>query len=559
MTAILVLGGYGGFGGRLTRRLAASGFEVLVAGRRFSEASRFCAELAGCRPVLADRDGDMIPLLSAERPRLVIDAAGPFQDSSYRLPAACAALDIPYLDLADDRAFVSGIDTVEATVPIVSGASSVPALSGAVARHLARGMEHVTAVEMAISASNQAAAGRSVATAILASVGKPLPLWRGGRWTVGHGWQQMGRARLELSDGTSLGNRLVGLADVPDLTLLPARLPGRPAVTFHAGTELAFQNRVVWLASFVGRWLNLSLRPLAPWLLPLQRLTSRLGSDRSGMVVRVFGLAAGRRLERRWTLIAEKGHGPEIPVLAAEILARRILSGECPAGARDAGNLLSLADFEPAFGALAVRHEVREIELQDPLYRRVMRDDFDRLSPALRQVHGVLRDSGAAGFATVTRGRNPIARLIAAAVGFPAAGQHAVHVSFSEQAGEETWMRDFSGRRFKSRLSHAGHELVERFGPLSFRFRLVREGGGLRMAMRGWSCFGCPMPRALAPRSEAREWQDEQGRFAFDVPIALPLLGTLVHYRGWLSPTTSAPHDADPSPYAAEPRFQTGA
>jgi len=28
----------------------------------------------------------------------------------------------------------------------------------------------------------------------------------------------------------------------------------------------------------------------------------------------------------------------------------------------------------------------------------------------------------------------------------------------------------------------------------------------------------------------------KDGRFHFDVPIALPLIGDVVHYRGWLAP-----------------------
>ncbi|UUL83765.1 SDR family oxidoreductase [Sphingomonas qomolangmaensis] len=534
MTGILVLGGYGGFGGRLSRRLAAAGYDVVVAGRDLLKAERFCAGVVGCRPVAADRNGNLVTLLAVEKPALVIDAAGPFQGSGYGVPTACADLDIPYLDLADDRAFVANIETICAGVPIIAGVSSVPALSGAVVRHLAQGMERVTAVEAAISASNQAAAGRSVATAILSTVGRPLPLWRGGRRIVGHGWQEMRCQRFEMQDGQSLGLRLVGLADVPDLDLLPGRLPGRPAVAFRAGTELSFQNAAVWLASWPVRWLGGSLRPAARWLLPLQRLTARLGGDRSGMVVRVFGIADGRRLERRWTLIADQGCGPEIPTFAAAILADRIMNGTCPAGARDAGELLSLADFEPSFTKLDIRHEAQELEQPDPLYRRIMGVDFDRLPTALQVVHGVLRDGGASGHATVTRGRSPVARLIAAIVGFPPAGEHALHVSFAERNGIETWTRDFAGRRFRSRMSQRGQELVEQFGPMRFRFALVREDGGLRMAMRGWSCLGVPLPIALAPRSDAHEAEDGQGRFTFNVAIALPIVGAIVCYRGWL-------------------------
>ena len=53
------------------------------------------------------------------------------------------------------------------------------------------------------------------------------------------------------------------------------------------------------------------------------------------------------------------------------------------------------------------------------------------------------------------------------------------------------------------------------------------------MAMQGWSAFGIPLPLGLAPRSKAKEW-DKGGVFHFDVPIALPLVGTIVHYRGSL-------------------------
>ncbi len=73
--------------------------------------------------------------------------------------------------------------------------------------------------------------------------------------------------------------------------------------------------------------LDPSLQTLAGGLLLAQQLTARRGSDRSGMVVRMFGSADGRRVERCWTLLAADGHGPEIPVLPAAILAERILAG----------------------------------------------------------------------------------------------------------------------------------------------------------------------------------------------------------------------------------------
>lgn len=72
------------------------------------------------------------------------------------------------------------------------------------------------------------------------------------------------------------------------------------------------------------------------------------------------------------------------------------------------------------------------------------------------------------------------------------------------------------------------------------------------MSMRRWSAGRIPLPLMLAPKSRAREWEAD-GRFWFDVPIALPLLGRIVHYRGWLIP--NAEDDAAPMAAAeAEPQ-----
>lgn len=545
MSRILILGGYGGFGARLARRLAGRGHHVLVAGRNVEKARAFCAGLPGTEPVLADRDGDIAALLAAQRPDLLIDAAGPFQHSDYRVPLACIDAGIPYLDLADGRAFVSGIGTLDVAaraggVAIVAGASSVPALSGAVARHLAAGMARVSQVEVAISASNRATAGPSVAAAILSYVGRPVRLWRNRRWTRGWGWQELRRESFAVAGVPEVRGRWVALAEVPDLDLLPAMLPGRPAVTFRAGTEIAVQTLGLWLLSWPIRWLGLSAAPLAPLLLPLQRLTRALTSDRSAMSVRLTGEDGDGFVECRWTLIAQDGDGPEIPTLAAVLLAEEILAGRLPAGARNAGSLLDLAPFEPLFASLVICHETVERRLLPPLYRRVMGPAFDALPEAVRALHSVCRDGGASGEARVERGTGLLTRAIGGLMRFPPAGSYQLDVAFAERHGIETWTRRFGRHAFTSRLRQQGTRLVERFGPLRFHFDLPSDAAGLTMVLRRWTCLGVPLPRALAPRIRAREWQDGD-RFRFDVAIALPLIGLVVHYDGWLLPDVQPP------------------
>jgi NAD(P)-dependent dehydrogenase (short-subunit alcohol dehydrogenase family) len=543
---ILLLGGYGTFGRRIAARAAAAGFEVLVAGRSLERAEAFCAGRPGLRPLALDRDAGLAAALAEHRPFAIVDAAGPFQGSDHGVARAALAARCHYLDIADGRAFVSGIGALDgearaAGVSLVSGASSLPALSGAIVRRLADGLERVTKVELVLSASSRGTAGRSVAASILSYLGRPIRLRRGGRWTQAIGWQELQRRDFAVHGAEPLRRRLVALAEVPDLDLLPRRLPGAPAAAFLAGTDAALHTIGLWLLSWPVRWGWIGgLSGAAGFLVGLQRWTGGAGSLRSAFEVRVLGLAGERRLERRWTLIADRGEGPEIPSLAVPILLDRLAAGAVPPGAGDAGGLLTLEDFAPAFSGLAVRHSIVEAECPPSLYARAMGGDFERLPPAVRAMHQVLGDGGASGRATVTRGRNPLARLVAVLLGFPREGEHDLHVGFEERDGCERWTRDFSRRRFSSRLCLRAGRLEERFGPASFAFRLPVHEAGLGMEMTGWRIGPLPLPLALAPRTPAREWE-EDGLFHFDVSIALPLVGPVVRYRGWLdAPSANA-------------------
>ena len=194
MTRILVLGGYGGFGGRISRRLEKAGHEVVVAGRSLAKAQTFCKGKTGLTPAQVSRD-DIAEGLARWRPAVVVDASGPFQDMDLAVPRAAIAAGVRYCDIADSTAFVTSIaaldtEAKEAGVAVISGVSSVPALSGAVIRDLAEGLHTVAQVRIAISASNRATAGGSVAAAIVGQIGQPFRLWRGKRWTPVHGWQE---------------------------------------------------------------------------------------------------------------------------------------------------------------------------------------------------------------------------------------------------------------------------------------------------------------------------------------------------------------------------------
>jgi len=537
VNSVIVLGGYGGFGARLSKRLAADGWAVLVAGRNGAAAKHLAAELPNARPLVVDRTADLRPVLEVHRPFLLIDAAGPFQGSGYQVAEACIACGVHYIDLADARDFVCGIGRLDAAalaagVAVVSGGSSVPALSGAVIAELAQGMAEVCSVETSISASNRATAGASVAAAILSYVGKPVRLWRGRRWRQETGWHRLHHETYRVPGRLPI-RRLVALADVPDHDIVPSTVPGKPATTFRAGPEFAFQLLTLWLLSWLVKWGWVrSLSPFARWLLPLQRLSARFGTDRSAMTIAVKGIADGEPVVRRWTLVAENGDRPEIPTIAAHVLANALAADHLAPGARHAASEVALRDFDPHFDRLAIFRAVESLPYL-PLYRRVIGPAYAAMPKPVRAMHDLVGDAGARGTATVRRGRSLPARIVCTVMRFPPEGAHDLHVSFEERDGTERWTRDFAGHAFTSELSQRGERLVERFGPMRFSFDLPADTSGLRMAMRGWSIFGVPMPLWLAPRSEAREWAEGED-FCFDVPIALPGIGTVVHYSGRL-------------------------
>ena len=163
---VVILGGYGVFGGRLARLLLRDGHEVWIAGRSRERAERFAAEHGG-KPLEIDLRGDLAPILSPA-PDVVVDAAGPFQaygDDPYRVARFCLRHRIGYLDLSDDATFTKGISELDGLAMgsgcfALSGASSVPAVSSSAVAALATDLDEIEIIETAILPGNRAPRGR---------------------------------------------------------------------------------------------------------------------------------------------------------------------------------------------------------------------------------------------------------------------------------------------------------------------------------------------------------------------------------------------------------------
>jgi hypothetical protein len=552
-TRVLIVGGYGTFGGRLAQLLVDEPrLTLIVAGRARERAEAFCKSLRGAATLEAqafDREGDLDAALAAAKPDVVVDASGPFQGyggDSYRLVRACIARGVDYLDLADGSDFVDGIAQFDAAaqergVCVLSGVSSFPVLTAAVVRRLSRDMTRLDAVIGGIAPSPYAGVGPNVIRAIASYAGRPVRLVRDGHAAVGFGLVETRRFTIAPPGRLPLRPVLFSLVDVPDLQALPTLWPELKSVWMGAGPvpEILHRSLIV-LARGVRLKLLPTLVPLAP-LMHAATNVLRWGEHRGGMFVAVEGADHdGRKVEVSWHMIAEGDDGPLIPSMALEAIIRRRLDGRRGApGARAALRELELADYEALFARRKIVCGVREQTGADaPLYRRLLGDAYAALPAPIQAMHALTGTLTAEGRATVERGSGVLARAIGALFGFPPAARDIpVKVDFALRDGREVWRRDFAGRTFTSTQEEGRGRfdrlLCERFGPFAFGIALVREADRLDLLARGWSVFGIPLPRALVPHVTAYE-SVEEGRFRFHVEIKLPLVGLVVRYRGWL-------------------------
>jgi hypothetical protein len=556
---ILIVGGYGVFGGRIVQLLENEPhLSLIVAGRSAERATRYCASrgatAAQLLPAAFDRSADAGAQLAALRPDILVDASGPFQaygGARYSLVEAAIAQCVNYLDLADSSDFVAGIRAFDerarrAGVFVLSGVSSFPVLTAAAVRRLSASLTWVDEIIGGIAPSPFAGVGENVIRAIASYAGQPVAIRRGGRNTRAYPFTEQMRLTVAPPGQVPLRRTLFSLVDVPDLRALAELWPEAGTIWMGAAPmPEALHRALIALAWLVRLRLLPSLSPLAPLM---HWATNRLrwGEPRGGMFVAVRGRdAAGASLTRSWHLLADGDDGPLIPSMAVEALVRNALDGRMPAaGARAAVRELELEDYEKLFAERAIHAGMREDALSEPasLYRRLLGAAWDKLPREIRRMHNGV--TAAAGEASVERGGSWLGNAAAGIMGFPkAASRIPVHVEFRIAGGEEIWIRSFGEKSFASRQvagrGASEHLLCERFGPLTFAMALILHDGRLALVPRRWSAFGVPLPMRLCPRANAYE-RSEDGRFRFHVEIGHPLTGLIVRYRGWLEPEAGA-------------------
>jgi hypothetical protein len=134
-------------------------------------------------------------------------------------------------------------------------------------------------------------------------------------------------------------------------------------VTFRAALEVSLQHHALWIiAAFRRMGLEFPVARWGPFFDRVGTWLNWFGSDTGGMRIRIAGRDdAGQGRHRTWELVAENNHGPEIPCMAAVILANTLNRGNALApGARICMGTLELSDFEPEFARWNITTRVSE-------------------------------------------------------------------------------------------------------------------------------------------------------------------------------------------------------
>jgi saccharopine dehydrogenase-like NADP-dependent oxidoreductase len=364
---VLIVGGYGTFGARAAERLAIdSRNDIVVAGRELGKAQRTVEDLAAKYPAritatTLDANAPDVAALRTLAPQVIINASGPFQTQAYHLAEAAIAVGAHYVDLADGRAFVSGISKLDAAarkagVLVVSGASTVPGLSSAVIDEYLPQFGKLRRLRYGIVPANSFDPGVATTRSILGYVGRPVSTLRNRKSRQVFGWQNLTR-----HDFPGMGRRWLGACDIPDLDLFPARYPDLETIDFGAGLDVGFMHLGLWGMSWLVRG-GLVRDPvrLAQPLLALKRRLHFFGSDTGGMFVELAGTGRDGNAKRIiWHMIAFNNHGPYVPQVPATSITNKLLDGRTAmTGATPCLGLMSLANFKQSTADLDVTTSV---------------------------------------------------------------------------------------------------------------------------------------------------------------------------------------------------------
>lgn len=173
-----------------------------------------------------------------------------------------------------------------------------------------------------------------------------------------------------------------------------------------------------------------------------------------------------------------------------------------------------------------------------PPFEQALGGAFSHLPAVTQRVHRPSPRIRFRGRADVDGPETLAGRLLSALFSLPAEARDVpVETTIELGAdGVEQWERRYPTRVMRSRIGFPraqNRTVEEHFGPCRFTLKIIPEDIGLRLELVSGRIGPVPLPGWLMPRIQATERCDGDHHL-FDVTVALPGVGRLVRYRGWL-------------------------
>ena len=324
MSRVLVIGGHGFYGRYVvTDLLQHTLADIVVAGRQPKGWAHPRVQTAVCDI----HDKERLTQLTADCD-IVIHCAGPFQMLPLNPILAAIESGCHYIDIAEDRLFQQRMQDLAprieaAGVTAISGASVAPGMELLFAYMVSARYDRITSVRTFAAPDTKKHRGKAMFYTMLLGVGRSFWQPYKGVPTRVHGWTEPEWVTFP----PPIGRRLTFLVlEMADLDMLPALL-GVQTVSFKAGTEFSFLNRLLYMAATIR-----ARTGWPPWerLTPLVRAFSwfvgRWGKDEGAVIFEVTGEQDGGTKKDMICLVAEQDGGL-IPSVLASMAAGRLLDG----------------------------------------------------------------------------------------------------------------------------------------------------------------------------------------------------------------------------------------
>ncbi len=170
--------------------------------------------------------------------------------------------------------------------------------------------------------------------------------------------------------------------------------------------------------------------------------------------------------------------------------------------------------------------------MSNSVYKKILGDEFTKLTPILRLSHGDANSIKATGIINVGYGKNIFVGVLNKLSKMPPKGndQHII-LTIERSEDMETWKRYFTKQIFSTDQFAKNGSLHERSGLMTLTFNMSVKNGSLYIVQEKTLFAGIPLPKFMGVHATATSIEEGNG-WRVSVEVRSPLLGLMLRYSG---------------------------